>query len=85
MKLGQPLALGFEALGLAQQLAKLLVHRDQPIPLGKSRSAMAFNANARSVSISSGSESAGRPARVSCHKLPGGATKTAQAASGLIA
>jgi hypothetical protein len=31
------------ALCLAQQLAKLLVHRDQPIPLGNSR------ANARST------------------------------------
>jgi hypothetical protein len=40
MQLGQSLALGVKALHFAQQLAKLLVRRDQPIPLGQRRIAL---------------------------------------------
>jgi len=39
-RIGDTLVLGFEALRLAQQLAKLLIHRDQLIPLCNHRIAL---------------------------------------------
>ena len=40
MKLGQPLALRFEALRLAQQMTQAVVEFDQPVALGKRRIAL---------------------------------------------